>query len=369
MMSGSVEERTGPSGSGTRKRILVTGAGGFIGGRVVEVLAQCPGIEVVPALRRWSTAARIGRYPVNPVLCDLLDPTQVVEAVQGVDVVIHCAVGARDATVVGTSNLLKAAHAAGVRRVIHLSTVDVYGRAEGRVPESTPVALTGRAYGDAKIEAEEVCRAWMDKGLEVVVLRPTIVHGPFSDSWTLEFGTRLAGGSWQLPAEACQGTCNLVYVDDLVRAILLAIEAPGAAGRAFNVNGPDRPTWQAYVEALNDALGRPPLSTPHSRASRIKTTVVEPFRRVVKAAFNRFQGPVLALYKRSRVARTLMKGVEKVLRSVPSPAEYDLYGRVVDFPTNEAERVLGYRPRVGLDEGVRLSAAWLMHEGVVRAPE
>lgn len=368
-MPGKVEGRAGSPGSGAGRRILVTGAGGFIGGRVVEALAQLPGIEVVPALRRSSTAARIGRYPVNPVACDLLDPIQVAEAIRGVEAVVHCAVGGRDATVVGTSNLLEAACAAGVRRVVHLSTVDVYGRAEGRVPETATPALTGRAYGDAKIEAEEACRAWMAKGLEVVILRPTIVHGPFSDSWTLEFGARLAGGSWQLPAEACKGTCNLVYVDDLVRAILLAIDAPGAEGRAFNVNGPDRPTWQAYVEALNEALGRPPLSPPPARASRLRTAVVEPFRRVVKVTFNRFQGPVLALYKRSRVARALMKGVERGLRSVPSPAEYDLYGRAVDFPTDEAERVLGYRPRVGLEEGVGLSAAWLIHEGVVRARE
>jgi nucleoside-diphosphate-sugar epimerase len=348
-----------------RRRVLVTGAGGFIGGRVVEVLLETGWGEPVAAVRRWSTAVRIGRYPVTPIRCDLLDPATVRAAVEDIDLVVHCAVGDREATVQGTANLLSAAGEAGVRRVLHLSTVDVYGRGTGRLDESTPLVRTGRAYGDAKIEAEETCREWMTRGLDVVILRPSIVYGPFSDSWTLEFGQRLAGGSWLLPREACQGTCNLLHVDDLVRAVLLAAEAPDAPGRAFNVNGPDRPTWQEYVEALNAALGLPPLELPSPSTSRVRSTVVEPARTLVKATFHRFQEPILALYKRSRPARILMKGVESLLRRVPSPAEYDLYGRVVAFPTDEAERVLGYTPGIGMDEGVGMSAAWLLHEGVV----
>lgn len=120
-------------------RVLVTGAGGFIGGRVVEALFQTPGLEPVPSLRRWSTAARIGRLPLDPVQCDLLAPDQVRAAVDGVEAVVHCAVGDRAATVQGTRNLLEAALEAGVRRVVHLSTIDVYGRAEGTVTEASPL--------------------------------------------------------------------------------------------------------------------------------------------------------------------------------------------------------------------------------------
>jgi nucleoside-diphosphate-sugar epimerase len=347
-------------------RVLVTGAGGFIGGRVVEALLQDGRYHTVPAVRRWSTAARIGRYPVSPVRFDLLDPAGIRAGLEGVESVIHCAVGDREATVDGTRNLLEAALALGVRRVVHLSTIDVYGRATGDVDESVPRTRTGRAYGDAKIEAEEVCEAFAARGLEVVVLRPTIVYGPFSDSWTVEFGERLARGQWFLPNEACQGTCNLVYVDDLVRAVLLALEAPGAGAKAYNINGPERPTWQAYVELLNRELGLPDLKPPPPASARTRTRLVEPVRQVVKVAFKRFQGPVLALYRRSRLARAVMKRTEAALRSVPSPSEYDLYGRRVAFPSVRAEAELGYRPSVTMGEGVRRSAEWLRHEGVVQ---
>lgn len=352
-----------------RPRIVVTGAGGFIGGRVVEAILQNPSLgDVVPLVRRWSTVARIGRYPVEAVQADLLDAGRLREAVRGADVVVHCAVGNRRATVEGTRNLLEVARAAGVRRFVHISTIDVYGRAEGVVDEDHPHARTGREYGDSKIEAEELCMAAATRDFEVVILRPTIVYGPFSDLWTLEFAQRLRDGAWTLPREACQGTCNLVYVDDLVRCILRAVEAPGVSGRAYNVNGPDRVTWQEYVEALNRALEYPELSPPPAASSRVRSTVVQPLRRLIKAIFVRFQGPVLALYKRSRWARRLMKGVQGSLQRVPSPAEYDLYGRVVEFPTRRAELELGYVPQVGMAEGVARSAAWLRHEGDFTPP-
>lgn len=352
--------------SDDRAKVLVTGAGGFIGGRVVEILFELDRFEVVPALRRWSTAARIGRYPVDPVQCDLMEPAQIAEAVSGVDFIIHCAVGSPEVTIEGTRNLLEAAVEAGVRRVVHLSTIDVYGRADGTVTEETPHSLTGRAYGDSKIEAEAVCRDLAERGLEVVILRPTIVYGPFSDSWTIQFAERLAQGSWLLPKEACEGTCNLVYVDDLVRSIVLALEADGVSGGAYNINGPERPSWQAYVEKLNRALGLPDLEPPPAASAKSKTRMVEPVRRLVKAAFYRFEKPVVAVYKRSRLARGLMKWTQNTLRKVPSPAEYDLYGREVDISTARAEEELGYRPKVTMEAGVELSAQWLRHEGVVR---
>lgn len=354
--------------NGARERVLVTGAGGFIGGRVIEALLQEGASQVVPAVRRWSSAARIGRYPVEPVRFDLLDGEAVRSALESVDAVVHCAVGSHEATVQGTRNLLEAAREHRVRRVVHLSTIDVYGRATGSVEENAPLIRTGRTYGDSKIEAEEICAEFARNGLDVVVLRPTIVYGPFSETWTTAFAERLAGGGWLLPRETCQGTCNLVYVDDLVRAILLALRCPGSGG-VYNINGPDRPTWQAYVEELNHALGLPELTPPEVVGSKLKSTIVDPVRSFLKGAFNRFQSPILALYRRSRIARVMMKRMEAILRRVPSSAEYDLYGRSVDFPTDRARSELGYVPSVPLAEGVRLSAAWLRHEGVVRDRE
>jgi nucleoside-diphosphate-sugar epimerase len=284
---------------------------------------------------------------------------------QGAKYVIHAAVGGREATVEGTRNVMQAALDAGVDRVVHLSTVDVYGRATGTVSEDVDFGITGREYGDTKIEAEQVCLDFASKGLEVVMLRPTIVYGPFSELWTVEPAQRVWERGWSVPRELCQGRCNLVFVDDLVRATLLALTAPGVSGGAFNVNGPDEVTWQEYIDALNRELGLEPIESASMGTSRVRTALTDPVRALVKKVFYTFEDPIMAVYKSSKLAKRLMKGLESGLRGVPSQAEYDLYSRDVHFPSDRARDALGYEPLVDMSDGVALSVAWLRHEGVV----
>lgn len=346
-------------------RILVTGAGGFIGGRVVEVLHHLGRGPVRAGIRRWSSAARIGRFPVEIAQCDLTEPAQIGRALDGVDAVVHCAKGSPEVNVEGTRKLLEAAHKAGVRRMVHLSTIDVYGPVTGEVDESSPLRPTGSPYGDGKIAAERACREAGERGLEVAILRPTLVYGPFSESWTIEWAERLQSPPWMFAADDCGGTCNLVYVDDLVGAVLHALERPGAAGEAFNVNGPERPSWQAYFEALNAALGLPPLRSQSATTSHASAQVMRPVRATAKFLLARFDEPIMALYRRSDLAKRLMKGAEGVIRKAPTPAELGMLRREVSFATRKAQERLGWRPAFPMTDGIAQSAAWLRHHGYV----
>lgn len=348
-----------------QRAVLVTGAGGFIGGRTVEVLLQREDVAVRAGVRRWSTAARIGRYPITPVAADLMQPAQLHAACEGVDAILHCAVGDATVTVEGTRRLLEAAMAAGVRRVVHVSTIDVYGRRPGTCTEDLSLAPTGRPYGDAKLAAERVCAEYVERGLDVVIVRPTIVYGPHSESWTVEFAQRLVAGTWTVAPELAAGICNLVYVDDVVRAMLLAMDAPGARGQSYNVNGRDNVTWHAYVSALNAALGLPPLAVHSAAASRSRAGLVDPVRALVKGAYKQFQGPVMSVYKRSHLARRMIKRVESALRAVPSRLEFDLYSLECRFPIDRARTELGYEPATDMARGIDLSVAWLRFAGLV----
>lgn len=344
--------------------ILVTGGGGFIGGRMVELLRHLDGVTAHAGIRRWASAVRVGRFAVPLTQCDIMDVASTRAAIEPMDYVVHCAVGDRDTTVEGTRNVLQAAKDAGTKRVVYLSTVDVYGPGDGRFDE-TASPNPDNPYGKMKVEAEAVCREFADKGLEVVTLRPTLVHGPFSETWTLEFVRRLLAGPWFIPEETAGGTCNLVYVDDLVLATRRALVAEGVSGEAFNVNGPERPTWSAYFSALNDAMGLPELRPASQATSKMSAGAMLPVRKLAKAALNQFEAPIMGLYKKSEAARKVMKIAERAIKQTPTPGEFKMYSRDVDFVGTKAEEKLGYQPAYGMKEALEVTGAWLRLHGFV----
>jgi len=346
--------------------ILVTGAGGFIGGRIVEILHASGRGPVRAGVRRWSTAAQVGRLPVDIVNCDVENLDSLAAAMDGVRAVVHCAVGTPTVNAVGTRTVLEAARRAGVPRIVHLSTIDVYGRGDGTYNEEAPRKREGAVYGDSKIAAEEAVEEYRSMGSNVAVLRPTIVYGPGSVSWTVEFAERLLAGTWLLSDEDTSGLCNLVYVDDVAAAVLRALETPAPCNETFNVNGPETITWAAYFRTLNDALGLPPLPTVSRGRSHLAARAMAPVRTTAKWVLRRAPGLVMGLYQKSALARKLMKGAESAIKQTPTAGEFHLYSINAQFPTTKAERLIGFKPAIGVAEGVKLSVAWLRHIGIER---
>src|SRR5258708_34191996 len=114
------------------RRVLVTGAGGFVGGWVCEAMHLSGWTNVRAGIGRWTSAVRIARFPLEIVPCNVLKPAELDQALVGVDSIVHCARGADPAvTVEATRLLLDRPRAAGVRRVVYLSPIPVYGDAEG----------------------------------------------------------------------------------------------------------------------------------------------------------------------------------------------------------------------------------------------
>jgi hypothetical protein len=135
------------------------------------------------------------------------------------------------------------------------------------------------------------------------------------------------------------------------------------------VNGPDRPTWSQYFAALNAALELPPLRGQNAAASHLSATAMAPVRATAKWMMARFGTQIMALYQRSDLAKTLMKGAEGMIRKTPTTAEFGLLSRRVSFASRKLEQRLGWRPCFPLADGVALSAAWLRHHGYVFAGE
>ncbi len=362
--------------STTSLRVLVTGAAGFLGARVVEAMHLSGFATPVPTIRHWTRAARIARFGSDVfdeiVLCDILDPKQVKEAVADVDAIVHCASsGDREVIVNGTRNLLEAASKRRLRRFVYLSTAEVYGaNVSGIIDEDTPTPTdSGRLYGDAKAEAEQLCRSYLSRGVAATILRPSLIYGPFGKSWTADIAKRLQSGKWGRFDDFGEGLANLVYVDDLVDAIRLSLSREEAAGETFNVNGPDRLTWNDYFEQFNAALELPTLPRISAGESRRRTFVMDRVGQLSNLVRSRFEDKLMEIYLRKGWAGDLMKRLKARLDATPSGGELnELFSRSAIYDDARIRHKLGYSPKFHIEDGLRMSIAWLRHHELVQGP-
>jgi nucleoside-diphosphate-sugar epimerase len=194
-------------------RVLVLGGGGFVGGRIVQALTASGRVTPVTALRR-------ARDDAQGLAFDALDPAALREALDGVDGVVNCVTGGADTIRRGAQVL---ARLAGDRRIVHLSSMAVYGSATGLVDENAPLQGDIGAYGVAKIAAEATlapCNA--------VMLRPGCVTGPGGRLWTARWRNCSSGRIGDL-GKAGAGCSNLIDVEDLAQAVLSALFLPAPA--------------------------------------------------------------------------------------------------------------------------------------------
>jgi len=341
-------------------RVLVTGASGFIGGRILEVLSQYEGYEPVAGIRRWASAARLGRLPVEVRQIDITDADMTRDAMRGIEAVVHCAVGDLETTVGGTRNVLAAALEEGVARVCHLSTVEVYGTETGLVREDDPVRRSGEAYADAKVGAEEVARDYSAQGLPLIILRPAIVYGPFSTNWTERIAERLVSGQWRRLG-SLDGICSAVYIDDVVAAVLRALETEAAVGGAFNVIGPETVSWDEFYATFNELLGLPPLRRRLPLLWHARAALVAPIRFGARTSMEVNPDLVMDLYTRWSVVKWLARKVERLVKATPPGAQLALFRRTATYDMTRAREVLGYEPRYDLRSGLELAVQWFRH--------
>lgn len=321
-------------GNGT----LVTGATGFIGTRLVERLRELEApVHVLVRSAADTRRCIAGGCKVFRGDVTLLD--SICPALAACDVVIHCAVGgstmeqAHEINVQGTLNVLAAAAAADVRRVVHLSSVVAHGRRWPAVlTEEAPLQLEGDPYAATKAESESAAMHFAEKGsIEVVVVRPTIVYGPRSGRILSDLG-RVNFERVKLIAHG-RGMLNLVYVDDVVDAVLLAASSPDAANQSFLISGEPPVSAGEYFTRLAQMCGKP--SPPAIGRARAR----------VEAVWSRWY------FRFTRRPRWI------------EDSDFTLMGQCSMVSISKARRVLGFEPRVSFDEGMQRTEAWLRRSG------
>jgi len=313
------------------KKALVTGATGFIGGRLAERLVSEEGVKVRVLVRTPGKAEWLVSSGMEVVEGDVTDLDSIRRTIEGCQIVFHCAAMMHDGqatldefrrvNVEGTRYVLEAAADVGVERFAHISSIAVYGISprEG-TSETDPYQPCGLFYCDTKIETEEVAFPYYkERELPLVIIRPANVYGPRSSFWTVGLMMMIKSGQLEL-IDGGQGMSNHVYIDNLVDAILLAAQNDAAVGEAFIVSDGAKTPWKDFLGFYARMLGRDPL-------------------------------PVISR--------------DAALRHLPA--------EIVGFWTQEgwfdigkARTVLGYEPRIPLAEGMRLTEQWLREAGYLK---
>ncbi len=252
-----------PDSSG--ERVLVTGASGFIGGRIVRMLQE-RGNNVRAMCRPSSNRSHLPPE-TEWVTGDIRDEDDVRRAILGCTGVYHCAgfVGPthyrlsdfEEINVSGTRNVMRAAAAAGVTRVVHTSSIAAIGGGDGQlVDESISGQNLMRGYALSKRESEAVALESNSRGLQVVVINPGVVYGP-RDRYFGRFIEMHIKGRLKLIAFAHRSLC-LAYVDDVASAHIAAMER-GESGQRYLVVS-TAVSLGGFLQTLSSVSGvRPPL--------------------------------------------------------------------------------------------------------------
>ena len=248
-------------------RLAVTGAGGFVG-LVLCRTAEAEGHDVVRVVRRSILAS-----PGLAIVGDLDGHTDWRTVLDGADVVVHLAARVhvlresaqdplaafRAVNVEGTRRLAEAAATSGVRRLILVSTIKVLGESTAARPfgPDDPPAPSG-PYARSKLEAELAAREVSQRdGLEVVVVRPPLVHGP-GVGGNLRRLMGLIRRGVPLPFAGVRNRRSLVGVENLAALLLQAAIAPQAAGQTLLVADQPALSTPALVRLIAESMGRSP---------------------------------------------------------------------------------------------------------------
>lgn len=248
--------------------VLVTGATGFVGAALCRALLQ-DGYRVRAAVRASEGLARAGAAEVVAV-GDIGADTDWTPALRGVDSVIHLAARthvlretSRDSleqyrriNLYGTEQLARAAVAAQVRRLVFMSSIKVNGeRTSGRGFTELDPPHPEDAYGISKWEAEQaIWRVTRGTGTEAVVLRPPLIYGPGVKGNFLRLLNATERG-WPLPLASIHNQRSMVFLGNLVDAVLACVQAPNAGGKTYLVSDGEDVATPELVRAVAAALG------------------------------------------------------------------------------------------------------------------
>ena len=333
-----------------KKKVVLTGATGFVGGALARTLAADEHVDLHALARPSSDLEDVKELDISWYVGDITQPRSLRHVFDGADWVIHAAgmlgqAGVSDATyrqvnMDGVNNLLaEIADSGGRPRILIVSSFGVLGPFTGQPADPAPDEYTppapSNAYERSKAAAELVARSYSKAGLPVIIARPEFVYGP-GDLHVLGLFQAIQRGRFFFVGDG-RNTCHPTFINDCVQGLLCCLES-GKPGEVYHIAGPRPITFRELAETIAAELGVPP--------------------------------PRLALPK--SLVWLGAAGMESIAtrlgRSVPlSRSGVAFFSESRRASITRAKEQLGYNPHVDIQEGVARSVAWYREQGLLPA--
>ena len=240
--------------------ILVTGAGGFLGKYVVSQ-ALSRGHQVQAISRSANSSSWSIQEKLKVISIDLLNQQSILESLQGIDVVIHLAAsktGDRHTQFTGTvkitENLLTAMLAAGVKRLVAISSFSIFDYLHiplgATIEENSPLESHPEnrdIYTQMKLKQEQLVQEFQNQGGQVTILRPGVIYGK-DNLWNAHLGAKKGDKIWLVIGSSAE--IPLIYVENCADAIILAAESEGSINQIINLVDDQLPTQSIYVNKI-----------------------------------------------------------------------------------------------------------------------
>ena len=318
------------------KKVLITGANGFIGGTLMRYY-QNQGQDVI-GVDLVGNGADI-------LEGDISQPDTISHLLNECDVIVHTAALVSNAmqdsdmwrvNVLATRNLITAAKEYKVRRFVQISSVVAYGNsAEGELDENQPVHADGGSYVLTKLASEHVVLSEQANDyIEIVIIRPGDAYGPGSRPWIITPLVAISKNQFMLP-EKGKGFFRPIYIDDLVRGIATATSHPDAAGEIFNLS------CEGYMLTKD-------YFAPHYEWLQKK-------------------GPMLVSTKLALRISSIASTMANLMGNLneASPSTVMQLSTKSWFSIKKAEHILGWRPEVSFEEGMKTTHEWAKEQGLL----
>lgn len=327
-------------------KILVTGATGFTGKALVKRLLR-DGHQVVGLdYKEGHKTDELQRLGAEIVVGTVTDREAVRRCMQGVDIVHHLAAAFRElnrppayyheVNVEGTRNVLEAARLANVRKVTYCSTCGVHGNVEHPPGGEDAPIQPADYYQQTKYEAEPIALEYAQRSLKVTIIRPAAIYGPGDPERFYMIFRQVAKGWFPMFGDG-RTLYHPLYIDNLIDALVLAMDERRGNAQAYLIADEEYVPIESLVRRTAQAMG------VRSRLVRLPIWPVVAAGHVAEKACAPF-------------------GITPPI----FPRRVDWYRQNRAFRIDRAKQDLGYRPAVGLDEGLRRTYEWYCAEGMLR---